>query len=109
MSTTVLDRVVRTATDAPINQLHVEISQPDIDDLRQRIEATRWPSKELVNDRSQGVQLATMQEVARYWTIDYDPRRGDNRLNVFDQLKTAIGRLYIPFIHVRSPHANPLP
>jgi len=109
MSTTVLDRVVRSATDAPINQLHVEISQPDIDDLRQRIEATRWPSKELVNDRSQGVQLATMQEVARYWTIDYDPRRVENRLNVFDQFKTEIDGLDIHFIHVRSRHDNALP
>src|SRR4051794_28625916 len=109
MSTTVLDRVVRSATDAPINQLHVEISQPDIDDLRQRIEATRWPSKELVNDRSQGVQLATMQEVARYWTMDYDPRRVENRLNVFDQFKTEIDGLDIHFIHVRSRHDNALP
>ena len=65
MSTT-----VETATE--IRPFHVEIPQEDLDDLRRRIVATRWPSKELVEDRSQGVQLATIQELARYWTTEYD-------------------------------------
>jgi pimeloyl-ACP methyl ester carboxylesterase len=109
MSTTVLDRVVSSPTEAPIRQLHVEITQDDIDDLRRRIESTRWPTKELVNDRSQGVQLATMRELARYWATDYDMRRVETQLNVFDQFKTEIDGLDIHFVHVRSRHDDALP
>ncbi|HVG68103.1 MAG TPA: epoxide hydrolase, partial [Gaiellales bacterium] len=75
-----------------------------MDELRQRIVATRWPSKELVEDASQGVQLATMQALARYWGTDYDFGRVDARLNALPQFKTEIDGLGIHFIHVKSPH-----
>jgi pimeloyl-ACP methyl ester carboxylesterase len=87
----------------------VDIPQEDLDDLRRRIAATRWPSKELVADRSQGVQLATMQELARYWAEDYDWRKGEARLNALPQFTTEIDGVEIHFIHVRSPHEDALP
>ncbi len=102
MSTT-----VETATE--IRPFHVEIPEEQIDDLRRRIEATRWPSKELVEDRSQGVQLATMQELARYWTTDYDWRKAEARLNALPQFTTEIDGVDIHFIHVRSQHEDALP
>jgi pimeloyl-ACP methyl ester carboxylesterase len=81
-----------------------------IADLRRRIAATRWPHKELVADRSQGVQLATMQELARYWADGYDWRKcGEARLNALPQFKTEIDGVDIHFIHVKSPHENALP
>ena len=92
-----------------IRPFNVEIPEEQIDDLRQRIAATRWPSKELVEDRSQGVQLATIQELARYWTTDYDWRKAEARLNALPQFKTEIDGVEIHFIHVRSPHENALP
>ena len=64
-----------------IRPFEVDVPDEALDDLRRRIEATRWPSKELVDDRSQGVQLATMRELARYWTTDYDWRKAEARLN----------------------------
>ena len=87
----------------------VDIPQEDLDDLRRRIAATRWPSKELVADRSQGVQLATMQELARYWAEDYDWRACEARLNALPQFTTEIDGVEIHFIHVRSPHEDALP
>ena len=75
----------------------------------QRIAATNWPTKELVDDRSQGVQLATMRELARYWTTEYDWRKCEARLNALPQFKTKIDGVDIHFIHVRSPHRNALP
>src|SRR5918995_1448451 len=98
---------VDIATD--IRPFQIEIPEEQIDDLRRRIEATRWPSKELVEDRSQGVQLATMQELARYWTTDYDWRKCEEKLNALPQFTTEIDGLDIHFIHVRSPHENALP
>jgi pimeloyl-ACP methyl ester carboxylesterase len=98
---------VESATE--IRPFEIEISQKDIDDLRQRIAATRWPHKELVEDRSQGVQLATLQELARYWTTDYDFGRIEARLNALPQFTTEIDGLDIHFIHVRSEHENALP
>ena len=98
---------VETANE--IRPFHVEIPQEQIDDLRWRIEATRWPSKELVEDRSQGVQLATLQELARYWTTDYDFGRIEARLNALPQFTTEIDGVDIHFIHVRSQHENALP
>jgi len=88
-----------------------QVGMPDeaITDLRRRIAATRWPSKELVADRSQGVQLATIQELARYWTTDYDWRACEARLNALPQFKTEIDGVDIHFIHVRSRHADALP
>jgi pimeloyl-ACP methyl ester carboxylesterase len=92
-----------------IRPFQVEISQSDIDDLRRRLELTRWPEKETVADQSQGVPLATMQELARYWGSDYDLRRFETRLNAFPQFLTEIDGLDIHFIHVKSPHENALP
>jgi pimeloyl-ACP methyl ester carboxylesterase len=88
---------------------HIEVPQEQIDDLRRRIAATRWPSRELVGDRSQGVQLATLQELARYWTSEYDWRRCEARLNALPQFTTEIDGVEIHFIHVRSRHENALP
>jgi hypothetical protein len=75
-------------------------AQDDLDDLRRRIAATRWPSKELVDDRSQGVQLAAIQALARYWTTEYDWRTAEAKLNALPQFTTEIDGLTIHFIHV---------
>jgi Epoxide hydrolase N terminus len=88
---------------------HVDVSQDAIDDLRRRIETTRWPSKEFVADRSQGVQLATLKALARYWTTDYDFGRVAARLNELPQVVTQIDGVDIHFIHVMSSHENALP
>jgi pimeloyl-ACP methyl ester carboxylesterase len=98
---------VETATE--IRPFQVEIPEEKIDDLRRRIEATRWPTKELVEDRSQGVQLATMQALARYWTTDYDFAKLEARLNELPQFTTEIDGVEIHFIHVRSENENALP
>jgi pimeloyl-ACP methyl ester carboxylesterase len=98
---------VETATE--IRPFHVEMPEEQIDDLRRRIGETRWPRKELVADRSQGVQLATLQELARYWTTDYDFGRIEARLNALPQFTTEIDGVDIHFIHVRSGHENALP
>jgi pimeloyl-ACP methyl ester carboxylesterase len=92
-----------------IRPFHVEIPEERLDDLRRRIAATRWPSKELVADRSQGVQLATLQELARYWTTDYDWRKAETQLNALPQFTTQIDGVEIHFIHVKSAHENALP
>jgi pimeloyl-ACP methyl ester carboxylesterase len=88
---------------------HLEIREEQMDDLRRRIAATRWPSKELVPDRSQGVQLAMLRELARYWETDYDWRKAEAKLNAVPQFTTEIDGLDIHFIHVRSPHENAMP
>jgi pimeloyl-ACP methyl ester carboxylesterase len=98
-----------TTDSTPIRPFHLEIPDEKLDDLRRRIEATRWPSGELVDDRSQGVQLATMRELARYWTTDYDWRACEARLNALPQFITEIDGVDIHFIHVRSPHEDALP
>jgi len=77
--------------------------------MRRRIAATRWPTKELVDDRSQGVQLATLQELARYWETDYDWRKAEAKLNALPEFTTEIDGVEIHFIHVRSEHENALP
>src|SRR5512145_2710952 len=87
----------------------VEIPEERLDDLRRRIEATRWPGKELVKDRSQGVQLEALQELARYWVTDYDLGRVEHRLNALPQFTTEIDGIEIHFIHVRSEHEDALP
>ena len=92
-----------------IRPFHVDVSNDQLVDLRRRIAATRCPHKELVPDRSQGVQLATIQELARYWTTDYDLGRVEARLNALPQFTTEIDGLDIHFVHVRSPHADALP
>jgi pimeloyl-ACP methyl ester carboxylesterase len=102
-----MSSTVETATE--IRPFHVEIPEEQIADLRRRIAAMRWPSKELVEDRSQGVQLATQQELARYWTTHYDFGRVEARLNALPQFITEIDGVGIHFIHVRSQHENALP
>jgi pimeloyl-ACP methyl ester carboxylesterase len=94
---------------AAVRPFHVEIPEEDLAELRRRIAATRWPSKELAEDRSQGVQLATMQELARYWETDYDWRECEERLNALPQFTTEIDGVEIHFVHVRSPHEDALP
>ena len=99
----------RVETASEIRPFHVEIPEDELAELRRRILATRWPSKELVEDRSQGVQLATLQELARYWTTDYDWRKAEAELNALPQFTTEIDGVDIHFIHVKSPHENALP
>jgi pimeloyl-ACP methyl ester carboxylesterase len=92
-----------------IRPFRIEVPEDQLAELRRRIEATRWPSKELVTDRSQGVQLATVQALARYWATEYDWRRVEARLNALPQFKTEIDRIDVHFIHVRSRHEDALP
>jgi pimeloyl-ACP methyl ester carboxylesterase len=102
-----MSSTVQTGID--VHPFQVEIPDEALDDLRRRIAATRWPSKELVGDRSQGVQLATLQELARYWTTDYDWRKAEAKLNALPQFKTEIDGVDVHFIHVKSEHDNALP
>src|SRR3954467_14402378 len=95
--------------DATIRPFRVSVPDEDLDDLRRRIGATRWPTEELVADREQGVQLATMRELARYWVGDYDWRRCEAKLNAVPQFRTEIDGVDIHFIHVRSAHPDALP
>ncbi|HKI01165.1 MAG TPA: alpha/beta fold hydrolase [Thermoanaerobaculia bacterium] len=88
---------------------HVSIPEEALTELRRRIVATQWPEKETVSDQSQGVPLATMQELARYWATDYDWRKCEAKLNALPQFITTIDGLDIHFIHVRSKHKNALP
>ena len=92
-----------------VRPFRIDVPEEDLDDLRRRISATRWPTKELVEDRSQGVQLATLQALARYWTTDYDWRKCEARLNALPQFITEIDGVEIHFIHVKSPHEDALP
>jgi pimeloyl-ACP methyl ester carboxylesterase len=96
-------------TAADVRPFQVEIPEEELAELRRRIEATRWPSEELVADRSQGVKLATMQALARYWTAEYDWRKCEARLNALPQFTTEIDGVEIHFVHVRSPHEDALP
>jgi pimeloyl-ACP methyl ester carboxylesterase len=96
-------------THPAVRPFRVDVPEEDLDDLRRRIAATRWPSKELVEDRSQGVQLATMQELARYWQTDYDWRKVEEKLNALPQFTTEIDGVDIHFIHVRSQHEDAMP
>jgi pimeloyl-ACP methyl ester carboxylesterase len=92
-----------------VRPFRVDMPDEAIADLRRRIAATRWPTKELVKDRSQGVQLATIQELARHWATDYDWRTCEGRLNALPQFTTEIDGEDTHFIHIRSPHADALP
>ena len=94
---------------AAVRAFRAGFPEEQIVDLRRRLTATRWPTRELVTDRSQGVQLATMQELCRYWATEYDMRRCENRLNALPQFVTEIDGVDIHFVHVRSPHENALP
>jgi pimeloyl-ACP methyl ester carboxylesterase len=92
-----------------VRPFRIDVPEEDLDDLRRRIAATRWPTKELVEDRSQGVQLATLRELARYWTTDYDWRKAEEKLNALPQFTTEIDGVDIHFIHVRSQHEDAMP
>jgi hypothetical protein len=98
-----------TAEATAIRPFRIEVPEEQLAELRRRLAATRWPSSELVADRSQGVQLATMQALARYWTTEYDWRACEARLNALPQSATEIDGVEIHFIHVKSPHENALP
>src|SRR3954471_17688887 len=98
---------VETGTE--IRPFQVDVPEEALDDLRRRIQATRLPSKELVEDRSQGVQLATIQQLATYWATDYDWRKAEAKLNALPQFTTLIDGVEIHFVHVRSDHEGALP
>jgi hypothetical protein len=100
MSTT-----VETTTE--IRPFRAEIPQEEIEDLRRRLAATRWPEKE--TDPSQGVELAKLKELVEYWATDYDWRKAEQKLNALPQFTTEIDGLDIHFIHVRSPHEDAMP
>ena len=92
-----------------IRPFHVNVPKAELTELRKRIQATKWPTPELVKDATQGVQLATIQKLARFWATDYDWRKIEARLNALPQFITTIDGVDIHFIHVRSKHANALP
>ena len=92
-----------------VRPLHVDIQEADLAELRRRISATEWPERETVTDASQGVQLATMQALGRYWATEYDWRKVEARLNALPHFITEIDGLDIHFIHVRSKHDGALP
>src|SRR6202142_3000956 len=92
-----------------IRPFHVDVPDADLTELRRRIKATNWPERETVTDATQGVQLATMQNLARYWGTDYDWRKAEARLNAVPQFITEIDGLDIHCLHVRSKHENALP
>jgi pimeloyl-ACP methyl ester carboxylesterase len=104
----IADRAI-TTKDNTIRPFRVHVSQAAIDDLRQRIAATRWSDQETVTDQSQGVKFATMKELVRYWGTKYDWRKAEAKLNALPQFMTNIDGLDIHFIHVRSKHPNALP
>ena len=97
-----------TKADA-ILPFRVNVRSEDLANLRRRLASTRWPTKELVEDRSQGVQLATLRALARYWSTEYDWRKCEARLNALPQFTTVIDGVKIHFIHVKSRHENALP
>jgi pimeloyl-ACP methyl ester carboxylesterase len=98
-----------TTRDGTVSPFEVHVLEENLVDLRRRIAAARWPSRELVTDRSQGVQLATIQELARYWTSDYDWRDCEARLNKLPQFTTEIDGVELHFLHVTSRHADAMP
>src|SRR5262245_29786854 len=98
-----------TMTDVTIRPFEVHVPDEDLADLRRRAGATRWPGKELVADRAQGVQLATIQALVTYWGAGYDWRACEAKLNALPQFVTEIDGLDIHFIHVKSRHHNALP
>ena len=104
---TILTDVVEATAIRPFQM--VRTPDADLTELRRRINATRWPDRETVTDASGGVQLATMQALARYWSTDYDWRKVEAKLSALPQFITEIDGLDIHFIHVRSKHENALP
>ena len=98
---------VETASE--IRPFHVEVPEEELAELRRRILATRWPERETVDDSSQGVQLAMLRELARYWAEDYDFGRLEAKLNALPQFMTEIDGVDVHFIHVKSDHEGALP
>ena len=105
---TEVDATQRSASDT-IRPFRVHFSNEALADLKRRIVATRWPDRETVDDTSQGVPLAPLQDLARYWATDYDWRKCEAKLNALPQFTTEIDGLDIHFIHVRSKHKGALP
>src|SRR6476646_2203316 len=99
----------RAAENDEIRPFHINVPEAELAELRRRINATRWPERETVSDDSQGVQLATIQKLARYWATEHDWRKIEARLNALPQFITEIDGLDIHFIHVRSKHEKALP
>jgi pimeloyl-ACP methyl ester carboxylesterase len=97
------------SNDSTVRPFSVNVPEEDLVELRHRLQGARWPSRELVADRSQGVQLATMQALARYWTTEYDWRKAEAKLNALPQFTTEIDGVDIHFLHVKSRHENALP
>jgi len=95
--------------DAAIRPFRARVPNAAVADLRRRLAATRWPTRELVKDRSQGVQLATLKELAHYWATEYDWRKAEAKLNALPQFVTKIDGVDIHFIHVKSRHPNAMP
>jgi pimeloyl-ACP methyl ester carboxylesterase len=112
LQSTVSDAQNGSSTNNPTEQIlpfHIHFSDADLADLKQRISATKWPDREIVKDETQGVQLATMQKLAKYWATKYDWRKIEARLNALPQFTTKIDGVDIHFIQVRSKHPNALP
>jgi pimeloyl-ACP methyl ester carboxylesterase len=99
----------RSAGATAIRPFHIEVPQDEIDELRRRVQGTRWPDEETVGDRSQGVQLAKLRPLVEYWASDYDWRRCEAALNALPQYITEIDGVDIQFAHIRSPHDDALP
>ena len=95
--------------EAAVRPFRIDVPEEDLVDLRRRIAEIRWPERETVDDSSQGVRLATLQELARYWATDYDWRKVEAKLHALPQFMTEIDGLDIHCIHVRSKHENALP
>jgi pimeloyl-ACP methyl ester carboxylesterase len=104
-----MTRSADLSSETAIRPFRIDVPEEDLLDLRRRIADTQWPEKETVADESQGVQLATMQELARYWATDYDWRKVEAKLNALPQFVTEIDGLDIHFIHLRSKHEDALP
>src|SRR5690242_17046010 len=102
-------RARAAAENGAIRPFRINVPENELVDLRRRIAATRWPDNETVTDQSQGVQLAKLQELMRYWGKDYDWRKAEARLNALPQFMTTIDDVDIHFIHIRSRHPNALP
>src|SRR5438094_2344978 len=100
---------VLAADDNTVRSFKINVPEEQVVDLRRRIAATRWPNRETVADQSQGVQLAKLQELVRYWGTDYDWRKVETKLNALPQFMTTIDGVAIHFIHVRSRHPNAMP
>src|SRR6202142_244284 len=108
--TTATQRATEQASDnTAIRPFHVNVPEAELTELRRRVNATRWPERETVTDATQGVQLATMQVLARYWATEYDWRKIEAKMNALPQFITEVHGLDIHFIHVRSKHENALP